>query len=147
LSYLLDTNVISEAAKRQPHPGVMAWLKGLSVQEAYLSVLTLGELVQGAVRAPEARKPVLERWIEGLKRRFAGQILPLDLQIMETWGALTGEAMNEGRPLSPLDALLAATALRHGLTLVTRNTAHFRGLPVRLLNPWEGSTPGKGKTL
>jgi predicted nucleic acid-binding protein len=137
LSYLLDTNVVSEAAKRQPDPRVTAWLKGLSVREAYLSALTLGELVQGAVRAPEPRRAVLEGWIEDLKRRFAGQILPLDTGVMETWGALTGEALNQGRPLSPLDALLAATALRHGLTLVSRNTGHFRGLPVRLLNPWE----------
>lgn len=138
MSYLLDTTVASEAAKRQPHPGVRAWLKGLSVQEAYLSVLTLGELVQRAQRAPEPRKSVLERWIEDLKRRFAGQILPLDLEVMETWGILTGTSLNEGHPLSPLDALLAATVLHHGLTLVTRNTAHFRGLPIRLLNPWEG---------
>lgn len=130
--------MVSEAARRQPNPRVVAWLEGLPQREAYLSVLTLGELVQGAVRAPEARKPVLERWIADLERRFAGQILPLDLEVMETWGALTGEALNEGRPLSPLDALLAATALRHGLILVSRNTAHFRGLPIRLLNPWEG---------
>lgn len=81
---------------------------------------------------------MLERWIEDLKRRFAGQILPLDLEVMETWGILTGTSLNEGHPLSPLDALLAATVLHHGLTLVTRNTAHFRGLPIRLLNPWEG---------
>jgi hypothetical protein len=138
LSYLLDTNVVSEAARRQPHPRVVAWLKGLPLQEAYLSALTLGELVQGAVRAPEPRRPVLERWIEDLERRFAGQILPLNLEVLETWGALTGEALNEGCPLSPLDALLAATALHYGLILVTRNTAHFRGLPIRLLNPWEG---------
>ncbi|MBO1438452.1 type II toxin-antitoxin system VapC family toxin [Meiothermus sp. CFH 77666] len=138
MSYLLDTNVVSEAAKRQPNPRVMVWLKKLSVREAYLSVLTLGELVQGAVRAPEPRRAVLESWIEDLKRRFDGQILPLDIEVMEAWGALTGGAMNEGRPLSPLDALLAATALCHGLILVTRNTTHFRGLPIRLLNPWEG---------
>ncbi len=130
--------MVSEAARRQPHPRVVAWLEGLSVGEAYLSALTLGELVQGAVRTPEPRRPVLERWIADLKRRFAGQILPLDGEIMETWGLLSGQALNEGRPLSPLDALLAATALRRGLTLVTRNTAHFQGLPLRLLNPWEG---------
>lgn len=128
--------MISEAARRQPNPRVLAWLKGLSVREAYLSTLTLGELVQGAVRAPEPRRGVLEAWIEGLKHRFDGQILPLDIEVMEVWGALTGGAMNEGRPLSPLDA----TALSHALILVTRNTAHFRGLPIRLLNLWEGGT-------
>ena len=137
MSYLLDTNVVSEAAKQRPHPKVLAWLSEAPLGQAYLSALTLGELVQGVVRAPEARKPGLERWLEGLKQRFAGRILPLDAEVMETWGLLTGEALREGRPLSPLDALLAATALRHGLVLVTRNVAHFRGLPLRLLNPWE----------
>jgi len=130
--------VVSEAARRQPNLRVLTWLKGLSVWEAYLSALTLGELVQGAVRAPEPRRGVLEAWIEGLKHRFDGQILPLDIEVMEAWGALTDGAMNEGRLLSPQEALLAATALSHGLILVTRNTAHFRGLPIRLLNPWEG---------
>ena len=137
MSYLLDTNVVSEAAKQRPHPKGLAWLSETPLGQAYLSALTLGELVQGVVRAPEARKPGLERWLEGLKQRFAGRILPLDAEVMETWGLLTGEALREGRPLSPLDALLAATALRHGLVLVTRNVAHFRGLPLRLLNPWE----------
>lgn len=137
MSYLLDTKVVSEAARRQPHPGVLAWLKELPAQQAYLSALTLGELVQGAVRAPESRRPALEGWIEDLKQRFAGRILPLGTEVMEAWGLLTGEAMKAGRPLSPLDALLVATALRHGLILVSRNTAHFQGLPVRLLNSWE----------
>ena len=114
MSYLLDTNVVSEAAKQRPHPKVLAWLSETPLGQAYLSALTLGELVQGVVRAPEARKPGLERWLEGLKQRFAGRILPLDAEVMETWGLLTGEALREGRPLSPLDALLAATALRHG---------------------------------
>jgi len=137
LSYLLDTNVVSEAAKRHPHPRVLAFLEETPLEAAYLSALTLGELVQGVARAPEERRPVLARWVEGLKRRFSGRILPLDEGVMEIWGELTGQALREGRPLSPLDAMLAATALRHGLTLVTRNTGHFRGVPARLLNPWE----------
>jgi len=137
LSYLLDTNVVSEAAKRHPHPRVLAFLKETPLEVAYLSALTLGELVQGVAQVPEERRPALARWVEGLKRRFAGRILPLDEGVMEIWGELTGQALRGGKPLSPLDAMLAATALRHGLTLVTRNTGHFRGVPVRLLNPWE----------
>lgn len=136
MSYLLDTNVVSETAKPRPDPGVLAWLAHHRVEEAYLSALTLGELVQGLVRAPEGKRPLLEAWLEGIKARFRGRILPLDEGVMETWGLLTGTAFLQGRPLSPLDAMLAATALRHGLVLVTRNAAHFEGLPVRVLNPW-----------
>lgn len=139
MSYLLDTNVVSEAAKREPHPGVLAWLEAVPLGEAYLSALTLGELVQGVVRAPLERRPRLEAWLEGIKRRFAGRILPLDAEVMEVWGELTGRAMVEGRSLSPLDALLAATALRHGLVLVTRNLRPFEGVPVRVFSPWEAS--------
>ncbi|WP_081914561.1 type II toxin-antitoxin system VapC family toxin [Thermus amyloliquefaciens] len=137
MSYLLDTNVVSEAAKRDPHPKVAAWLEAVPLGEAYLSALTLGELAQGVVRAPLERRPRLEAWLEGLKRRFAGRILPLDAGVMEVWGELTGRAMAEGRSLSPLDAMLAATALRHGLVLVTRNLRRFEGVPVRVFSPWE----------
>lgn len=63
----------------------------------------------------------------------------MDDGVMEAWGLLSGTAFLQGRPLSPLDAVLAATALRHGLVLVTRNAAHFQGLPVRVLNPWRGA--------
>ncbi len=73
-------------------------------------------------RAPEARRPTLAIWLSELKESFSGRILPLDAEVMEIWGELTGKALVEGRPLSPLDAMLAATALRHGLTLATRNT-------------------------
>ncbi|WP_337844461.1 type II toxin-antitoxin system VapC family toxin [Thermus sp.] len=136
MSYLLDTNVVSETAKPRPDPGVLAWLAHHWVEEAYLSALTLGELVQGLARAPEGKRPLLEAWLEGIKTRFRERILPLDEGVMETWGLLTGTAFLQGRPLSPLDAMLAATALRHGLVLVTRNAAPFQGLPVRVLNPW-----------
>ena len=130
--------MVSEAVKRRPHPKVVAFLRHLTVGEAYLSALTLGELVQGVARAPEARRAILSRWLSGLKASFSGRILPLDAEVMELWGELTGNAMREGKPLSPLDAMLAATALRHGLILATRNTEEFRHVPVPLVNPWEG---------
>lgn len=137
MKYLLDTNVVSEPLKKRPHTRVLAFLRQLKVGEAYLSALTLGELAQGVARAPEARRPTLVAWLSELKESFSGRILPLDAEVMEIWGELTGKALVEGRPLSPLDAMLAATALRHGLTLATRNTEDFRHLPVPLLNPWE----------
>ena len=138
MAYLLDTNVLSETVKADPHPGVVGWLQATPLADTYLSALTLGELVQGVVRAPAKRKRTLESWLKQVKRRFSDRILPLDTPVMEAWGNLMGEAFLRGKPLSPLDAMLAATALRHGLVLVTRNARHFEGLPLTVLNPWEG---------
>jgi predicted nucleic acid-binding protein len=140
VAYLLDTNVLSETVKAQPDPQVVAWLEETPLGEAYLSALTWGELVQGVVRAPVGRKRALESWLRGVRRSFQGRILPLDLPVMEVWGRLVGEAFLKGQPLSPLDAMLAATALHHGLVLVTRNARHFEGLPIALFNPWGGGS-------
>lgn len=137
MAHLLDTNVISETVKAQPNPGVRAWLESTPVEETYLSALTLGELVQGVVRAPDRRRKVLETWLRGVKEQFNGRILPLDAAVMEVWGTLMGEGFARGQPLPALDAMLAATALHHGLILVTRNTRHFAGLPIVVLDPWE----------
>jgi predicted nucleic acid-binding protein len=139
MAYLLDTNVLSETVKAQPDPRVVAWLEETPLGEAYLSALTWVELVQGVVRAPVGRKRALESWLRGVRRSFQGRILPLDLPVMEVWGRLVGEAFLKGKPLSPLDAMLAATALHHGLVLVTRNVRHFEGLPIALFNPWGGA--------
>lgn len=138
MAYLLDTNVISEAVKAQPNPLVVAWLEATPLAETYLSSLTLGELVQGVARAPAGRKRALASWLRGVKRRFQGRILPLDAPVMEVWGTLMGESLSRGQPLPALDAMLAATALHHGLVLVTRNARHFAGLPLVVHNPWDG---------
>lgn len=84
--------MVSEPLKKRPHPGVLAFLRQLKVGEAYLSALTLGELAQGVTRAPEARRPALAAWLSGLKRNFGERILPLDAEVMEIWGELTGKA-------------------------------------------------------
>lgn len=138
MAYLLDTNVISEAVKAQPNPQVVAWLEATPLGETYLSALTLGELAQGVVRAPAERRRALESWLRGVKKRFQGRILALDAAVMEVWGTLMGEGLLRGQPLPALDAMLAATALHHGLVLVTRNARHFAGLPLVVLNPWDG---------
>ena len=137
MAHLLDTNVISETVKAQPNPGVKAWLESTPVEETYLSALALGELVQGVVRAPKGRRQDLETWLKGVKERFNGCVLPLDAAVMEVWGTLMGEGLARGQPLPALDAMLAATALHHGLILVTRNTRHFAGLPIVVLDPRE----------
>lgn len=138
--YLLDTNVVSEAMKRHPAGSVVAWLAAQPSATVYLSVLTLGEIEQGIVRAPDRRRAErLRRWVEDeLRPRFQGRILPIDAPVMTTWGQITGQALLRGQPVSYVDSLLAATALTHGMTLVTRNVTNVQSLPVLTLNPWNG---------
>lgn len=136
--YLLDTNVVSEAMKRYPAESVVAWLAAQPSTTVYLSVLTLGEIEQGIVRAPDGRRAErLRRWVEDeLRPRFQGRILSIDAPVMTTWGQITGQALLRGQLVSYVDSLLAATALTHGMTLVTRNVSDVQSLPVPTLNPW-----------
>ncbi len=106
-------------------------------QSLYLSMLTLGEIRKGLERVEDAsRKQTLLDWLEvELPNYFVGRLLAVDAHTADRWGRLLAQA---GRPLPAIDALLAATALQHDLTLVTRNTRDFAGLGVRLVHPWEG---------
>ena len=135
MSYLIDTNALSELKKRQPHPAVAAWFAARPPMGLYLSVLTLGELRKGieAMPAGERRTTFLD-WLENdIPQYFGGRILPVDGRIAERWGQLCASA---GRPLPAIDSLLAATALTHGLTLVTRNLADFNLPGLVCINPW-----------
>jgi len=136
LSYLVDTNVLSELRRKQPQPEVVAWFTQRPRQTLYLSVLTLGEIRKGIERLEAARQQPLLDWLEvKLPNYFLGRLLAIDAHTADRWGRLLGSA---GRPLPAVDSLLAATALQHDLTLVTRNTADFAGTGVRLINPWNG---------
>jgi predicted nucleic acid-binding protein len=139
VAYLLDTNVVSEAIKPQPDERALAWLEAQRGSSGYLSVLTLGEIEQGIIRSRSPRKAErLRQWLEAeLRPRFQGRTLVIDAQVMKTWGRITGRALQSGSPVSYPDSLLAATAVTHGLTLVTRNTKDVAALPVEVLNPWE----------
>ena len=141
MSFLLDTNIISEATKRQPNVALEAWLERHRADGLYLSVITIGELQQGIARLPASqRRADLENWLPGvLLPAYADWILPLDTDTLLQWGTLTGELIVAGRKMPLADSLLAATALRHGLTLVTRNTADFNNVPVPVVNPWNDS--------
>ncbi|MBS0390469.1 MAG: type II toxin-antitoxin system VapC family toxin [Proteobacteria bacterium] len=136
MSYLIDTNVLSELKRKQPDPQVVTWLQARPRQSLYLSVLTLGEIRKGLERVADAsRRQSLLDWLEvELPHYFVGRLLGIDVPTADRWGRLMAEA---GRPLPAVDALLAAIALQHDLTLVTRNTKDFAGLAVRLINPWE----------
>jgi toxin FitB len=135
LSYLLDTNVISELRKgERADPNVTSWFAGLADDEIFLSVLTIGEIRRGAEsvrrRDPDAAAS-LDRWVASLGEAHGDRILPVDRAIAEEWGRL-----NVPDPLPVVDGLLAATASVLGLTLVTRNVADVRATGVDLLDPF-----------
>lgn len=136
MSYLIDTNVLSELRRKQPDARVVAWFQNRPSQSLCVSVLTLGEIRKGIERmADTTRQQVLLDWLETeLPRYFLGRLLSVDAQTADRWGRLLAHA---GRPLPAIDSLLAATALQHDLTLVTRNTKDFEELGVKLINPWD----------
>src|SRR6266567_5650057 len=123
MRYLLDTNVVSELAKRPADAKVVAWVNGQSAIDLFASVLTVGEITKGlASIAPGRRRDELLAWAtQDLARLFLGRLLSVDETTAREWGRLAGEAKAAGRPLAVVDGLLIATATVHGLVLVTRN--------------------------
>jgi predicted nucleic acid-binding protein len=138
VSFLLDTNVVSEI-RRGRDLNVRAWAGAVSDGDLHLSVLTLGEIRKGIERlrvrdVPQAH--TFATWLTELERRFAQRILPVDTPIAQEWGRL-----NALTPRPTVDSLIAATAIVHDLTVVTRNTADFEGCEVSLMNPWNYQSP------
>jgi predicted nucleic acid-binding protein len=135
--FLLDTNVISELVRAKPDEKVTSWVASLDENLLYLSVLTFAEIRKGiALLKPSSRRISLEAWLDGdLTLRFAGRILPIDQPVADRWGLLAAQSEPQFR-LPVIDGLLAATALHHNLTLVTRNTRHLAPTSVPLFNPW-----------
>lgn len=135
MRYLLDTNVLSETRKPRPDPGAVAWLRSKERAALHISVLTLGEITRGS-SAIARRDPVagasLVNWLEGLRLLYMDRVVPVDAPIAEAWGRMSAD-----RPRPIVDTLLAATALVHDMTLVTRNLRDFADTGVTLLNPWE----------
>ena len=135
--YLLDTNIVSEVRKRERcNANVRRWFATLEDDAIFLSVLVVGEIRHGIElirRRDEAAGRALDRWLKGLEQRFEERILPVTLEICERWGRIGLD-----QPSPPIDGLLAATALHHNLTLVTRNIAHAQRSGVHVLNPFTG---------
>jgi len=133
VSFLVDTNVLSEARRPRGHPRVKQWLTAAAPDRLFLSVLVLSELRRG-VESLRPRDPsratALDLWLSTLAGAFGDRLLPVSPEVADDWGRL-----NAVRPLPVIDALLAATARVHGLTLVTRNTADLAGVDVDLLDP------------
>lgn len=135
LEYLLDTNVLSETRKKKADAGVIAFLQAAEASTLYISVLTLGELRKGVAKKKREDAEMAKRladWVDGLEYSFADRILGVDAATARLWGDWSSE-----RPRPVVDTLLAATAVLHGLTLVTRNVRDVRGIAVKLLDPWK----------
>ena len=137
--FLLDTNVISEAVKPSPADSVLSWLDTTDESLMYLSVITLGEIRRGIAALPQARKRArLESWLnQDLRIRFYGRLLPIDEAVADRWGLLVAASRKKGIVLPVIDSLLAATALEHNLTLVSRDLKPVVGTGVSVFNPWE----------
>ncbi|ONI87200.1 VapC toxin family PIN domain ribonuclease [Saccharothrix sp. ALI-22-I] len=134
MSFLLDTNIVSEIRKKVPNPGVSAWFTSVPASELFLSVMVVGEIRQGIerlARRDSTQAEVVERWLGQLIDVYGDRVAPVTAEVAETWGRL-----NVPDPLPVVDGLLAATALAHGWTLVTRNVSGVASTGARLLNPF-----------
>lgn len=135
MSYLLDTNVISEVVRSNPNKNVIEWFKSVPDEALFISVLTIGEIRKGTETVKDhKRREKLRLWLEiELPRWFADRILDIDLHIADRWGRLQSEIK---KPIPAIDSLLAATALHHDLRLVTRNTKDFKYPLLQVICPW-----------
>ena len=135
---LLDTCVLSELRLSKPDAGVTRAIAALVSEDLFVSVISIGEIVKGlALLKDGQKKRLLQTWVQALERHYGDRLLPIDLEISRMWGELTAAAQKAGRTIPASDGLIAATARRHGLYLMTRNTADFEPSGVSLLNPWK----------
>lgn len=135
MTFLLDTNVISELRRKRPDPKVVSWVRHADPAGLSISVLTLGEIAKGAAQCAErdrTQADILYRWLALVRTNYADRTVAIDADISEAWGRITAK-----RPMPVIDGLLAATALVRGLTLVTRNVRDFVDVAVSLFNPWD----------
>jgi predicted nucleic acid-binding protein len=144
MGFLLDTNILSELRKaNRCDAGVRDWVEGTPAEELYVSVLVLGEIRQGVERIrmrDPAQARALEKWLQRLSPEFADRILPVDERVADQWGRL-----GLLQPMPTLDAFLAATALVHDLTVVSRDEEGFRRTGVRMINPFSKPKPAGRK--
>jgi toxin FitB len=138
--YLVDTNILSELTKPTPAPQVEAFLRR-SKDRVFVSVFSIGEIRKGiASLAASNRRAVLEDWLDNEIMPWLGdRVLPVTLAIAERWGDLSAELKAKGRPRPIVDAVIAATAFKHDLVLVTRNVRDYEDLGITILNPWEAA--------
>jgi predicted nucleic acid-binding protein len=140
MKVLLDTCTLAEVRLPNGHPSVKAAVERIPEDNIYLSVLSMGEIGKGiALLTTGRKKKALFSWLAALENQFADHILAVDLETSRIWGELTARAQKSGVAIPATDGLLAATALRHGLHVMTRNTRHFKATGALILDPWQGS--------
>ncbi len=136
MKFLLDTNIICENIKAKPHVDVAKFCRAIAPDDLYISVLSIGEVRKGIEKLNynQEKRQKLQLWLEqDLVQFFSGRILPINIDVANTWGALLGKNKN---PLPAIDSLIAATTICFHMTLVTRNTSDFAIFPLEIFNPW-----------
>jgi predicted nucleic acid-binding protein len=137
VTYLIDTCALSEFVKPKPSPSVDAWLAQVPDGADFVSVLTLGELEKGIARlAPSRRRTSLEKWFGDLRERFRNRTLLVDEPVALEWGRIAARSELAGAPVPSIDALIAATAIVHGLAVVTRNSSDIARTGAPIIDPW-----------
>jgi toxin FitB len=134
--FLLDTNLLSEQRKPRPDAGVLQWFSNQTIASSLISVVTIAEIEQGILLLGNTKRAKAYRaWLANLEQDFFGCIVPFDREVASAWAELTSKAIHLGSTLSYADSLIAATAIVHQVTVVTRNTDDFKTF-VPVLNPW-----------
>jgi predicted nucleic acid-binding protein len=135
---LLDTNVLSELMRHEPHPAVIAWADQLDPEAVGITTMNEAEILHGLARLPEGRRlrSLEERWEQLVPSLFAGRVFSFDRSAAHWYAQLLHQRSAIGRPMATADAVIAATTLALGATLATRNSADFAGVGLPLINPW-----------
>lgn len=132
----MDTNILSEARRPQAHPAIREALAGIDENDLFVSVITIGEIAHGVAKlGPSNRRYELEAWLGQIRQHFSDRVLPVDEATARLWGEVTAASAKAGRTLHTADGLIAATALHHGLRLLTRNKADFEQTGVLVIDP------------
>ena len=137
---LLDTCTLSELRKPSPNPAVVAAVQAIPDAQLYVSVLSLGEIAKGiGLLAAGKKRDAHTAWLAALEVQFSDRIIGVDIETAKLWGELTARAQKKGIVIPATDGLIAATALRHGLHVMTRNESDFKASGARIVNPWQGN--------
>ena len=138
MKVLLDTCVLSEIRRPKGNPKVIQAVESRDSEDLFISVISIGEIVKGITLLDDRkRKQELQNWVQGLQRYHADRILGIDLETTNIWGEITAIAQKKGKTVSASDCLIAATAIKYGLHVMTRNTEDFEPTGVMLINPWK----------